>query len=82
MRIAVLKIMVCLWCRTVYMLSMKVAGHWRIDPDVDLELLSNPMIEQIREGMKSGGRLFGLIFMSSLMERIKLAERGFASGLI
>ena len=64
------------------MLSMKVAGHWRIDPDVDLELLSNPMIEQIREGMKSGGRLFGLIFMSSLMERIKLAERGFASGLI
>ena len=43
------------WCRTGYLLSIKVGGRWRIDPDVDLESLSNPMNEQVREGMKSRG---------------------------
>ena len=33
----------------------KVGGRWRIDPDVDLESLSNPVNEQIREEMKSRG---------------------------
>ncbi len=55
MRIAVLKIMVCLWYRTVYLPSYKVGGRWGIDPDVDLESLSNPVNEQVREGMKSRG---------------------------
>ena len=41
------------WCRTGYFLSHKVGGRWRIDPDVDLESLSNPMNEQIWEGMRS-----------------------------
>jgi len=41
------------WCRTGYLPSIKVGGRWRIDPDVDLELLSNPMNEQTREEMKS-----------------------------
>ena len=27
----------------------KVGGRWRIDPDVDLESLSNPMNERVRE---------------------------------
>ena len=43
------------WFRTGYLLSIKVGGRWRIDPDVDLEPLSNPMNEQVREGMKSRG---------------------------
>ena len=37
------------WCRTGYFLSYKVGGRWRIDPDVDLELLSNPMNERVRQ---------------------------------
>ena len=43
------------WCRTGYLPSIKVGGRWRIDPDVDLESLSNPMNEQVREGMKAKG---------------------------
>ena len=43
------------WCRTGYLPSIKVGGRWRIDPDVDLESLSNPVNEQVREGMKSRG---------------------------
>jgi excisionase family DNA binding protein len=43
------------WCRTGYLPSIKVGGHWRIGLDVDLESLSNPMNEQVREGMKSRG---------------------------
>ena len=46
---------VCRWCRTGYLPSIKVGGRWRIDPDVDLESLSNPMNGQVREGMKSKG---------------------------
>ena len=43
------------WCRTGYLPSIKVGGHWRIDPDVDLESLSNPVNEQLREEMKAKG---------------------------
>ena len=43
------------WCQTGYFRSHKVGGRWRIDPDVDLESLSNPMNEQIRKGLKSRG---------------------------
>ena len=43
------------WCRTGYLPSIKVSGRWRIDPDVDLESLSNPMNKQVREGIKSRG---------------------------
>ena len=53
MRIAVLKIMVWLWGRTVYLPRSKGGGRWRIDPDVDLESLSNPVNEQVREGMRA-----------------------------
>jgi hypothetical protein len=43
------------WCRTGYLPSIKVGGRWRIDPDVDLESLSNPVNERVREEMKSRG---------------------------
>ena len=43
------------WCRTGYLPSIKVGGRWRIDPDVDLESLSNPANEKVREEMKSRG---------------------------
>ena len=43
------------WCRTGYLPSIKVGGRWRIDPDVDLESLSNPLNEQLREEMKAKG---------------------------
>ena len=43
------------WCRTGYLPSIKVGGRWRIDPDVDLESLSNPVNEQVREGMTAKG---------------------------
>ncbi len=43
------------WCRNGYLPSIKVGGHWRIDPDVDLESLSNPVNEQLREEMKAKG---------------------------
>jgi len=43
------------WCRTGYFPSIKVGGRWRIDPDVDLESLSNPVNEQVRSEMKSKG---------------------------
>ena len=43
------------WCRTGYLPSIKVGGRWRIDPDVDLESLSNPVNERVREEMKSKG---------------------------
>ena len=43
------------WCQSGYLLSYKVGGRWRIDPDVDLELLSNPVSERVREEMKSRG---------------------------
>ena len=42
-------------CRTGNFRSHKVGGRWRIDPDVDLDSFSNPMDEQIREGLKSRG---------------------------
>ena len=41
------------WCRTGYFRSYKVGGHWRIDSDVEIESLSNPMNGQIWEGMRS-----------------------------
>ena len=44
------------WCRSGYLPSIKVGGRWRIDPDVDLESLSNPVNEQVREEMKARGR--------------------------
>ena len=43
------------WCRTGYLPSIKVGGRWRIDPDVDLESLSSPVNERVREEMKSKG---------------------------
>ena len=43
------------WCRTGYLPRIKVGGRWRIDPDVDLESLSNPVNEQVQEGIKSRG---------------------------
>ena len=43
------------WCRTGYLPSYKVGGRWRIDPDVDLESLSNPVNERVREEMKAKG---------------------------
>ena len=43
------------WCRTGYLPSIKVGGRWRIDPDVKLESLSNPVSERVREEMKSRG---------------------------
>lgn len=43
------------WCRSGYLPSIKVGGRWRIDPDVDLESLSNPVNEQVREEMKARG---------------------------
>ena len=46
---------VILWFRTGYFPSIKVGGRWRIDPDVDLESLSNPVNERVREEMKARG---------------------------
>ena len=46
---------VIFWFRTSYFPSIKVGGRWRIDPDVDLESLSNPLNEQVRSEMKSKG---------------------------
>ena len=43
------------WCRTGYLPSYKVGGRWRIDPDVDLESLSNPVNEQLREEIEAKG---------------------------
>ena len=43
------------WCQSGFLPSYKVGGRWRIDPDVDLESLSNPVNERVREEMKAKG---------------------------
>ena len=43
------------WCQSGQLPSYKVGGRWRIDPDVDLESLSNPVNERVREEMKARG---------------------------
>ena len=43
------------WCQSGFLPSYKVGGRWRIDPDIDLESLSNPMNEKVRSEMKARG---------------------------
>ena len=43
------------WCQSGYLPSYKVESCWWIDPDVELESLSNPMNEKVRSEMKSRG---------------------------
>ena len=49
------KTTLCHWCQNGYLPSYKVGGHWRIDPEVDLESLSSAMNKRVRSEMKSKG---------------------------